>query len=416
MIYQLNRYNHDVVKSKPGLFFASTDFNKELISNCPLLSGEYKKPGSLSELKIFGPTPWILTGDIATILPFALNMPPKQKYTRRFVRVPLSRGPLDNHKNKDDISPYESVAVDYVLSPTPTDKYLLVLSGLSGGSSEGYVLDLVDYAVSHGWNCFVMLGRGLCEKATYSNATFHGARTSDAAAVAEVMKKSFGGYIGAVGISLGGMILGNAVGRDVFGDDVVAGVSICGGINIKRNMTYRKSKEVWQPVLVQGMKMAFTAHPISIGKTRAALGENADQIFQDVNDVDIYDVKVVTAMNKFRDVFHYYEEANPSLESLAYVMKRPLLCLHAMDDPIIHVDCIPTEELLSSDVSQPMSNYLFSLITPRGGHVGWPIGWLPWRSRWEFQNRVSLEFLDSAIALEKKKLLSSKGGNGKKKE
>lgn len=38
---------------------------------------------------------------------------------------------------------------------------LLVLAGLTGGSSEGYVMDLVQHANQQGFDCFVMIGRGL---------------------------------------------------------------------------------------------------------------------------------------------------------------------------------------------------------------------------------------------------------------
>jgi predicted alpha/beta-fold hydrolase len=38
---------------------------------------------------------------------------------------------------------------------------LLVLAGLTGGSSEGYVMDLVQHANAQGFDCFVMIGRGL---------------------------------------------------------------------------------------------------------------------------------------------------------------------------------------------------------------------------------------------------------------
>ena len=40
-------------------------------------------------------------------------------------------------------------------------RVLLILAGLTGGSSEGYVMDLVSHANSLGFDCHVMIGRGL---------------------------------------------------------------------------------------------------------------------------------------------------------------------------------------------------------------------------------------------------------------
>ena len=44
---------------------------------------------------------------------------------------------------------------------------LLVLAGLTGGSSEGYVMDLVQHANQQGFDCFVMIGRGLAGDMTH---------------------------------------------------------------------------------------------------------------------------------------------------------------------------------------------------------------------------------------------------------
>jgi hypothetical protein len=93
---------------------------------------------------------------------------------------------------------FEAVAVDF--SPgnaaakskenSSPSIALVILAGLTGGSKEGYVLDLVNTANKVGIDCFVMLGRGLGGTPNLSNAAFHGARTSDLRETARVIRRS----------------------------------------------------------------------------------------------------------------------------------------------------------------------------------------------------------------------------------
>lgn len=387
IVYTIPRSTKASANTTPGLYVSHTECNMRLLARCPLLSREFTSPGSVSQH--YGFTSWVLSGDLCTLLPYLMNKPSRQPYERRWVRVPLAHGPLNRLSAAS--TAYEAVAVDYVLTAQPaTAKNLLILAGLSGGSNEGYCLDMVAAARARGFNVFVMLGRGLADdEPCRSDALFHGARTSDASAVAQLIKSSFQGALVAVGISLGGIILSNGFARDVFGGCIDAAVSISGCHENARNMSYLHSRRVWQPILAHGLKVAFTSHPMTLAKLRRAMGADADKTLQDIADIVEFDSKVVTALNGFDDVYHYYDDLSGTFERVAQGLQRPLLALHAVDDPITHVDTIP---------SQPLSEHMFTLITSKGGHVGWPLGWTPWTRRWEFQNTIALEFLEAAIA------------------
>ena len=403
ILYILFRYPRQV-KSKPGLYFADNDDNHSIISHCQVLSS-FQKKSSLAKPQLPRFTPYILTGDLATLLPYLCNRPPAHPYRRRWVRVPLDQHPTEQTplSTLHNDSKYESVAVDYVMAKeasSSSNKCLLILAGLSGGSNEGYCRDLVDAALRKNFHCFVMLGRGLAGEPVLSNALFHGARTSDAATVARIMKKCFGpsSYLCAVGISLGGMIIVNCLGRNSFATDIDAAVSISGGFDNDANISNTRSRHIWQPILVHGLKQVLVSHPISCARFRAVYGDDAENLLQSLKDVIEYDEKVVAVMNGFRDLRHLYEESNPPAEKLYEYPVRPLLSIHAIDDPIIHVDTIPSYALCSSlSSSQKYSANLFTLLTATGGHVGWPLGWCFWRRRWEFQNTITFEFLDAVL-------------------
>ena len=152
---------------------------------------------------------------------------------------------------------------------------------------------------------------------------------------------------------------------------------------------------VWQPVLAHGLKETFTKDPITLGKLRAALGPSADDRIDNIKDIFDYDSEIVVSLNGFKDVYHYYHDISATDERIKSGLKVPLLLLSAIDDPITHVDCSPSFEL--HDPS-PLSEHLFALITDKGGHVGWPLGWRPWIKCWEFQSTLALEFLEGVIS------------------
>ena len=132
-------------KTKTGFYFYESKNNLDIVSNSEILSMEHKKPGSIT--KSFNYCPWILNGDAYTAFPYLWNKLNKQPYMRFWVRVPLSHGPKNkNVQIPHYIEGYEAVAVDYILKKD-SKKSLLILAGLSGGSDEGYVLDLVKIAL-----------------------------------------------------------------------------------------------------------------------------------------------------------------------------------------------------------------------------------------------------------------------------
>jgi predicted alpha/beta-fold hydrolase len=57
-----------------------------------------------------------------------------------------------------------------------------------------------------------------------------------------------------------------------------------------------------------------------------------------------------------------------------------------------------------SNLTQWNSN-LFLLLTKRGGHVGWPTGWMPHLDKWKWMSDISVSFVkafsDSQASMER---------------
>lgn len=110
------------------------------------------------------------------------------------------------------------------------------------------------------------------------------------------------------------------------------------------------------------------------------MGSNLKRIFlkhtkwfedSDIVDIDAvkrgrtirdFDDQVTRKVFKYRTVNEYYRMASSSQRLLD--IKRPFLCLTALDDPIAVKECLPYDEIKEN-------SYGLLATTAHGGHLGW---------------------------------------------
>jgi len=76
----------------------------------------------------------------------------------------------------------------------------------------------------------------------------------------------------------------------------------------------------------------------------------------------------------------------------------PLLVVHSLDDPLITWRTVAANSGLmhpANLTSKTGSGNLFLLLTKRGGHVGWPVGMLPFVEKWRWMSEISSSFVDA---------------------
>lgn len=352
----------------PDLYYAKASPSiKTLLEKCPLLTSKEAIQGGLPGLSA---TPWIFSGDMRTLFPFLAFKPTPVAYVRRWVRVPLADGPLEQMVHEDPSNcegtngRYEAVALDCAFAPTqPTidepdrraQYSLLILAGLTGGSNEGYVLDLVSSANRQGIDCYVMLGRGLGGTPNLSDAAFHGARTSDLRECARVLRRAIPVHtkLCVVGISMGGIIVINAVARGVLAGLADGAVSVSGCFDTTKNINYTHSRTIWQPVLAHGLKTSFVAPPGALTKMKRRMDAQAAYVVEKVSDVIEFDSMVVTALHRFRDVYHYYNDMCGGKEShLLAMVANDRSNVISRDDvnevPLVSLDEVARDVLLAN--------------------------------------------------------------------
>lgn len=367
-------------------------------------------------------TPWILgiNGDALTLLPFLLFNPPRHNYTRRWLRVPRAEGPNNPEDlagcSSTDKGEAEAVAVD-VLTPKsgfdPARPVLVLLAGLTGGSNEGYVRDMVQEAVHvRGMTAAVLIARGTNMTPCASNSVFHGARISDFAAFVSLMRKAALSphetskafskpMVYGAGVSMGGIILPNYLAKAGQSALLDGAAVLSGSLRTSVTSKFWHSRYLWQPLLTKDLKDQFVAPQPSLLAQRGcdvmAIGDSCD--------LTDFDARMVATYHGYRDITHYYDDMSAASADGKNIAKKgdceerlnnicvPTLVLHALDDPIIHADSIPVDTLVAPR-NGTRSNVMV-LMTQRGGHIGWPTGWFPWIRGFQFSTTLTLSFIET---------------------
>jgi len=363
----------------------------------------------------YKPTPYLFSGDLLTLTPFLLFKGSKGgrvSYTRYWIKVPAApapdgeAGPTKNAPDSDEDA--EAVALDIVF---PKDGHnagkptFLILHGLSGGSTEPYVLDLARSATKNGHTVAVMINRGLMKTPIRGRETFHGARTSDVGCTVDVLHKALYGTsrydsdanskIVLVGFSMGGIIAANYAAKSGKDSGLAGALSFSGCLSTAKTTIdsppSRHAMHLWQPALAWGLKG-------SVVKPSMAKFVNQGITLKEIEDVrsvlDI-DTKLVCKYNRYKTVFDYYEDMSAGGLGDEKGLKRlentqiPLLAVHAIDDPISIFEVALQDEV-------PKTQNVMLLATKHGGHIGWPTGLSPSKNRWKFMVDIATEFADEA--------------------
>ncbi|KAG0219800.1 hypothetical protein BGX33_000642 [Mortierella sp. NVP41] len=318
-----------------------------ILKKCPSLSDPSK--GAL-----FRPTLWMTSGHFQTAYAAfrdfnsVYNIP----YERELLSTPdggtvsIDWAPSVNTMPADD---------------TPT---LVLLHGLTGGSHESYIRALVETMTKdHGYRCVVFNARACANTELTSAQLYCGSWTDDLRMVVKHIRKTLPeAKLMSVGFSLGANILMNYMGEE--GDQC----------------EFLGAMSVGNPFDLMGTCLAIERGWLGSKIYSPAMGGNLRRIFMkhtkwfensDIVDVDLvrrgvsirdFDDAVTRRVFKYRTVHEYYRMASSSQRILD--IKRPFLCLNALDDPIAVSECLPRDEVRENP---------FGLLatTARGGHLGW---------------------------------------------
>jgi predicted alpha/beta-fold hydrolase len=180
----------------------------------------------------------------------------------------------------------------------------------------------------------------------------------------------------------------------------------------RREAFNERAKRLWLPMVTEITRLSQVVEKWANRLSHRLSRKDMIALLRSRNVVEADQYSAVT-YNGYRDIMHYYAESGalgdvpwehrelpfenlkqkPKLSKLAI----PLGVLQAFDDPISTVFTI----VGNAGFMQPQSlvsmgeGNLVLLLTQRGGHVGWPVGWLPWRRKWEFMSEAAISFVEA---------------------
>ncbi|XP_045780702.1 protein ABHD1 isoform X2 [Maniola jurtina] len=324
---------------RPQLHCRAGDFRALLEARVPLLREAY------------WPTPWCVEARLQTVLGSVLRsrLLPPQRYRREVLR--LSDG--------------GQVALDWAELDARRDRpVLLVLPGLTGGAHADYVRCLVAAARELGAHAVVFNNRGLGGLALTTPRLYCAVSHDDLGEVVDAVRARGAAPLLAVGVSLGGLILGHylAAHGAAAAAKLRAALVVSSPLDVEAGATCIEAPPLnallsWH--MARNLRRTVRAH---------APLRHAWPALERCRTVRQFDAAFTAAHFGFASVDAYYAAA--TLRGRLRAVRVPTLCLQAADDPFQPAAVLPAREAARSA-------RVALAVTARGGHIGFLEGWWP---------------------------------------
>lgn len=271
----------------------------------------------------------------------------------------------------------------------PAAPVLVVCHGLEGSSRAPYVRGLVALARARGLSALALNFRGCSGEQNRLPRFYHSGETGD---LAEVVRRLVlerpGRPIVLAGFSLGGNVTVKYLGErgDALPAEVKAGVAISVPFDLRRSARAIDGPGFWSWVYRERFLRRLR------GKALAKARRHPDHFdvpaIRAARTFAAYDAVVTARLHGFPSAEDYWETQS-SRRFLAGV-RRPLLAVSSLDDPIVPGDSLPLEEARANPA-------VSLLVTPAGGHVGFVSGSIFGPTFWA--EARAMEFLARAVGL-----------------
>lgn len=248
---------------------------------------------------------------------------------------------------------------------------VVVFHGLEGSVHSPYAHGLLAACQARGWLAVVMHFRGCSGEPNRMKRIYHSGETSDATFFLRWLRTELGeAHTAAVGFSLGGNMLACLMGEQ--GDNCLldAGVVVSAPLML----------EPCSIKLEQGFSRVYQRYLLNLLKQNAARKLRA---WPGTLPVDLpalkalrklrdFDDAITARAHGFLDATDYYQRC--SAMPLLPGVRKPLLIIHAKDDPFMTDEVIPSPDMLPPQVEYQ--------LTESGGHVGFVGGTLRKPEMW----------------------------------
>lgn len=332
---------------------------------------------------------WCVSGIFQTILTAFMRRPLDLRFVRETIVLPEK---TSETQCAPEIIPRGVVSLDWAfcrsMHPAVTDNddddgdddaaeiVVIVIPGLTGSSDAGYVQRLAHHIISYSSvrvrvACYNPRGRG--GNPLVSPFLYSAGYTEDLRRVVEHVHRKCGANrrIVAVGYSLGSNVLAKMCGED--GNDSLLAGACCLACPIDPLGMSNHLKNTIEGKLMDRVLLRFVA---KVAKESASALQSCPLVDMDAigrsTSMSKFDRFAVAPLMNCKCSSDYYRRASSGLYLSA--IRRPVLFLHAENDPIVSARKIRVDNFKCNP-------HLISCMTREGGHsMDWPTGTLARRS------------------------------------
>jgi uncharacterized protein len=263
--------------------------------------------------------------------------------------------------------------------------HLLVLHGLEGSPKAGYVRATLREAARRGWGAVAMAWRSCSGEPNRALRSYTSGETEDPLLViSHLRSRGVVGPLFGVGFSVGGNALLKLLAETGAQAPLAAGVAVSPPFDLAA--CARALDAPWSKGALYRRAFLRTLRTKAVAKLREHPGCGLDpRRVQHARTLWAFDDAFTAPSNGYRDAGDYYARASsgPLLDRI----RRPVLCISALDDPMIPGETLPPER-----PGRPVQH----LRTDRGGHVGFLTGSLLRPRFWA--EAQALCFLENVLA------------------
>lgn len=315
----------------------------------------------------FKPAWWLMGPHLQTVWPYMFRRPIH----------------LNMRQERFELADGDFVDLHWAEQPS-SGPIVIVLHGLEGSIQSSYAGGILKTIEAWRWRGLFMHFRSCSGEVNRNARMYHSGDTHDlAAVVAMIREREPETPIAAVGYSLGGNVLLKWLGET--GADNPLSVAVAVSVPFELKCAAER--------INQGLSKVYQWHFLRSLKDKVRQkfsGGSSDWIVPDlqkIRTIRAFDDWVTAPLHGFKGADDYYEKASsrPYLKKITV----PTLLVQAKDDPFMTPDVVP--ELCELSAQTVLE------LTPRGGHVGFVGGSVPWRPQYWLEKRIP-EFLSIGIS------------------
>lgn len=265
---------------------------------------------------------------------------------------------------------------------------VLLLHGLEGSTRSHYVAGFLGEASRRGWGATLMMFRGCGSAPNTARRFYHSGETTDVAFVFDALsRRSPRSPWLLAAVSLGGNVLLKWLGEvaSTYPTQIRAAAAVSVPFDLEAGARHisRGFARVYDRNFVRSLRRKAAAKLVRYpGLFDAAALHRVRTIYE-------FDDAVTAPVHGFMNARDYYARSS----SMGFLdrIRVPTLLLSAADDPFL--PGIVLERVRRMADANPALTVEF---TPRGGHVGFVAGHLPWRPTY-YAERRAFRFFDHAL-------------------